>query len=93
MNLRTTDLIGFCLVSSLGESHTIDKKQFGFAWLDSSAQLCNNLKSVQECSCELNTNLLQQWNVSDAEKTVEDELRADLVQEHGSELSTNLLQQ
>ena len=35
--------------------HTIDHKQLGFAWLDtSSAQLCKNLKFAQEHDCELN---------------------------------------
>ena len=35
--------------------HTIDHKQLGFAWLDtSSAQLCKNLKFAQEHDCDLN---------------------------------------
>ena len=72
---------------------SIDKKQLGFAWLDSpSAQVFRNFKSVQGSGCELNANLLQQLDIYAAEKTAEEELIADLVQEHGWELNTNLLQ-
>ena len=73
---------------------TTDQKQLDFAWFDfSSAQLWRNLKSVHKRGCELNANLLQQLYIFDVEKTAEEELRSDLVQQHGCELNANLLQQ
>ena len=73
---------------------TTGQKQLDFAWPDfPSAQFWRNLKSVHKRGCELNANLLQQLYIFDAEKTAEEELTSDLVQQHGCDLNANLLQQ